>query len=104
MDLWILISLVVMGRLYRNEILKTNSNPGSTVWANFIEPCCCRSEHRALKSVGRVELGIEVIRRSSPPSVLRHISMLLNTPAFWDLVETFYYMKNETRDLIAMTI
>ncbi|HBQ85888.1 MAG TPA: hypothetical protein DD811_05355 [Syntrophomonas sp.] len=59
------------------------------------------SRNYVLKSLGRVELGIDVINKiisvfcTSPYINQSDYTVIIN-----DLVEGFYYMKNETRDKV----
>lgn len=90
-------------RLYRNEILQTNQQ--SREYGLALTPLqameLLQTRRRALKSQGRIELGIEVIKKiiaafcSSP-----HIHPHEYARTVGELLEIFYYMKNETRDLL----
>jgi hypothetical protein len=91
-------------RRYHNEILKTNQQ--SQQYGLELTPIqameLLQVRHRVLKSLGRVELGVDVIKKiiaafcSSP-----YIHAFEYAGILGELVETFYYMKNETRDLIS---
>lgn len=87
--------------LARQEILRTNLQ--SQQYGLELTPLqameLLQTRNRALKSHGRVEIGIEVIKKiaaafcSSPHIHPHEYASTLN-----ELLEIFYYMKNETED------
>ncbi|HCF50772.1 MAG TPA: hypothetical protein DER60_10850 [Syntrophomonas sp.] len=88
-------------RLYRNEILQSNQQ--SRQYGLELTPLqameLLQTRRRALKSQGRLELGIEVIKKMiaafcSSPYIHPHEY----AGTLGELVEIFYYMKNETRE------
>lgn len=91
-------------RLNRKEILSTNDK--SRQYGLELTPLqameLLQTRHRALKSQGRVELGIEVIKKiiaafCSSPYIHPHEY----AATIGELLDIFYYMKNETRDLMS---
>lgn len=91
-------------RFNREEILSTNDR--SRQFGLELTPLeameLLQTRHRALKSQGRIELGIDIIKKiiaafcSSP-----HIHPHEYAKTIGELLDMFYYMKNETRDQVS---
>lgn len=91
-------------RLNREEILSTNDR--TRQFGLELSPLealeLLQTRHRALKSQGRVELGIDVIKKiiaafCSSPFIHPHEY----AKTIGELLDIFYYMKNETRDRVS---